>query len=390
MLDGRGLTMSSVDPSRPVIVHIVHRLDYGGLENGVVNLINGTSAYLRHVVISLTEATDFRRRLSQGVPVCEIGKRPGKDLGAYVRLYRLLRKLRPTIVHTRNVGTLDCCFIAFLAGVPIRVHGEHGWDVFDPDGENPKYRRVRRVFGRFVNSFVTVSEDLRALLVSKVGLSPDKVTRICNGVDTRRFRPVSENEALPLPERWLSHDSFVVGSVTRFSPIKDPLNLVEAFIQLRASDAGRNLRLVMVGDGDLRSEAIARLEAAGVAGDAWLPGSRDDIPKLLRGFDLFVLGSQREGISNTVLEAMATGLPVVATATGGNLELVLPDETGMVVPPGDRDSLAAAIKAYMTNTSLARAHGVNARKRAVSQFSLDGMIENYLSLYETCIAAAKL
>src|SRR5690606_25351407 len=170
----------------------------------------------------------------------------------------------------------------------------------------------------------------------------------------------------------------------------DPLNLVEAFIQLRASDAGRNLRLVMVGDGELRSEAIARLEAAGVAGDAWLPGSRDDIPKLLRGFDLFVLGSQREGISNTVLEAMATGLPVVATATGGNLELVLPDETGMVVPPGDRDSLAAAIKAYMTNTSLARAHGVNARKRAVSQFSLDGMIENYLSLYETCIAAAKL
>src|SRR5690606_27113430 len=157
--------------ARHMIVHIVHRFDYGGLENGVVNVINETSGLgLRHAVVTLTEATDFSRRLLGDVSVYAIGKRPGKDLRAYMRLFRLLRELRPAVVHTRNVGTIDCSLIAFLAGVPARVHGEHGWDVYDPDGTNPKYQRIRRIFGRFVNRFVTVSEDLCNWLVSNVGL----------------------------------------------------------------------------------------------------------------------------------------------------------------------------------------------------------------------------
>ncbi|HEU4619932.1 MAG TPA: glycosyltransferase, partial [Gammaproteobacteria bacterium] len=273
--------------------------------------------------------------------------------------------------------------------VPIRIHGEHGWDVFDPDGTSRKYRLLRRTFGRFVKAFVTVSEDLRRWLVDTVRIRPDKVTRIWNGVDTERFRPRRDTDPDPLPDGFRAPGSIVVGSVTRFSEIKDPLNLVEAFIRARAA-AGLDdsLRLVMVGDGALHAKALARLAEAGAASAAWLPGSRDDIPEILRSFDIFVLGSLREGISNTILEAMASGLPVIATATGGNLELVQPGCTGRLVPPADPASLAAAIVAYAREPSARSQHGREARARVLEHFSLGKMLEHYRRLYEESLAEA--
>ena len=135
------------DVSSPLVVHIVVRFDYGGLENGLVNLINRMpSSCARHTVIALTAATEFASRIeSDGVQVYAIGKRPGKDPAAYVRLYKLLRRLRPDVVHTRNLGTLDCQVVALLAGVRRRVHSEHGWDTTDQEGRSRKYRALRRV-----------------------------------------------------------------------------------------------------------------------------------------------------------------------------------------------------------------------------------------------------
>jgi sugar transferase (PEP-CTERM/EpsH1 system associated) len=275
--------------------------------------------------------------------------------------------------------------VAFLAGVPVRLHSEHGWDIFDPDGVDPKYRILRRVFSLFVNGFVTVSEDLRCWLVGSVGISASKVTRICNGVDIGRFRPSEQGESPSRPVRDRFHDgrAVVVGSVTRFSPIKDPLNLVEAFIRLRGDPGGAGARLAMIGDGPLREAALARLQEAGVAEFAWLPGSRDDVPELLRGMDVFVLGSLREGISNTILEAMASGLPVVATATGGNNELVLHGLTGMLVETGNPNALAEAIAAYVAARGLRAQHGARARERVVSQYSVATMIDDYRRLYKS-------
>lgn len=357
-----------------LIVHIVFRFDYGGLENGVVNVINGLSGGpFRHIVVALTEATEFADRLRDGVAVKSIGKKPGKDFGAYVRLYRLLRQLRPDIVHTRNIGTLDCAFVAFLARVPIRIHGEHGWDVFDPDGTSPKYRFMRRVLYRFVQRIVAVSEDLQRWLVEVVGLPERKIRHICNGVDTERFRPAQENE------RTAECDDVVIGSVTRFSAIKDPLNLVEAFIELRRSDS--SARLVMIGDGELHQQAKRRLTEAGLVNSNWLPGSRDDIGQQLRKMDIFVLGSLREGISNTVLEAMASGLPIIASDTGGNRELIENGVNGRLVPPGDQKALANAIRDYVQDAEQRTRHGSTSRDRALSLFSIDTMVDNYQALY---------
>ncbi|MDX1517340.1 MAG: TIGR03088 family PEP-CTERM/XrtA system glycosyltransferase [Woeseiaceae bacterium] len=358
-----------------LVAHIVFRFDYGGLENGVVNVVNGLAGGDdRHVIIALTEATAFADRLSRDVQVYNLDKQPGKDPGAYLRLYRLLRRLRPDIVHTRNIGTMDCALVAFLARVPVRIHGEHGWDVHDPDGTNPRYRRMRRLLQRFVTRIVTVSDDLKQWLITTVGVPAGKILHICNGVDTGRFRPADARSQDGIP---------TVGSVTRFSAIKDPLNLVEAFIALRRE--GLQVRLHMIGDGELLARARERLREERVEDDAWLPGSRDDIPELLRDMDLFVLGSLREGISNTVLEAMSSGLPVVASDTGGNRELVESGVNGMLVPPGDRQALAAAIRDYVQRPECRQRHGSASRDRVLSRYALTTMIERYGNLYREAL-----
>ena len=384
---------SALDP-RPLIAHVVYSFDYGGLENGVVNVINGLPADgVRHAVIALTSATDFRHRIRDpGVTVHAVGKQPGKDPGAYLRLYRLLRALRPSIVHTRNLSTIEGSLVARLAGVPHRIHGEHGWDVFDPDGTSRKYRTLRRLLDPAIDRFVTVSHELQSWLTVTVGIRPNKITRICNGVDTERFHAREGAERRILPASRFPSGSVVVGTVIRFSAIKDPLNLVEAFIEARRTPApgAPALRLVMIGDGALRAEAESRLIAAGLKEDCWLPGSRDDIPELMREFDVFVLGSRREGISNTILEAMSSGLPVIATATGGNPELVEDGKTGWLVQAGSSSALAAAMVEYARDPALREAHGIAGRRRALTEFSLRRMLADYAALYGACVATRQV
>jgi len=377
---------SGGDP-RPLIAHVVFRFDFGGLENGVANLVNALPEF-RHAIVALTEATEFRARIRRpDVVFASVGKKPGKDFGAYRRLYKILHELRPAIVHTRNFGTLDCALVAAAAGVRVRIHGEHGWDVHDPDGTNRKHRLIRRFVGRFIQRFVAVSRDLEQWLVQKVHVSARKVQHICNGVDTERFGGAGSAARAALPSEHFPPGCIVLGSITRFSEIKDPLNLVRAFISLRQrfAAAGPDVRLLMAGDGPLRAAAGQLLATAGQSHAAWLPGSRDDVPELLAAMHLFVLGSLREGISNTVLEAMASGLAVVASATGGNLELIEPDINGMLVPPGDPVALSEAIARYVSNPLLREQHGRAARERAVRQYSLTRMVEQYRELYRSLI-----
>lgn len=377
--------------SAPLIAHVVFRFDYGGLENGVVNVINGLpEALFRHAIIALTETSDFQRRIRrQDVSVHALNKRQGKDPGAYMRLFRLLRQLRPAIVHTRNLGTLDCTLVARLAGVPSRIHGEHGWDTYDPDGTNRKYRALRRMLNPTIDRFVTVSSELEQWLVQSVGIRAAKVQRICNGVNTDAFRPRASRERLLIPAERFPPQSIVVGSVTRFVDIKDPLNLVRGFIAARRDQRGQSLRLLMIGDGPLRAQAQAMLDDAGEAANAWLPGSRDDIAAVLREMDVFALSSRREGISNTVLEAMASGVPVVASATGGNLELIEDGRTGMLVPPADSEAIARALLSYAGDDGMRERHGRAARARAEREYSLRRMLADYETLYRAQCTAVE-
>ena len=367
--------MNHVAPP-PLVAHIVFRFDYGGLENGLVNLINHMPpSCARHVVIGLTEVTEFAKRINRpGVDVYAIGKKPGKDPMAYVRLFKLLRRLRPDVVHTRNIGTMDCQVIACLAGVGRRVHSEHGWDTTDHEGLSNKYRLLRRVLSVFVDRYIALSRELEDWLVNDLEVPRAKVARICNGVDIKRFEPSHS--------RRDGSESLVVGTITRFSEIKDPLNVVRAFARLNASVGGtRSVRLIMVGDGPLMEAVQREVAEHGLVGDVCLPGSQLDVVPWLAQMDLFVMGSRREGISNTILEAMAAGLPIVATRTGGNVELVDDGKTGALVPPQSPDALADAMEAYVRHEQLRLEHGTAGRRRVVDEFSLEAMVGRYAALY---------
>ena len=166
--------------------------------------------------------------------------------------------------------------------------------------------------------------------------------------------------------------------------VKDQVTFAKAFIRALELDpeAHKRLRLTMIGDGPLREEVIGILKSAKVEHLAWLPGARNDVADLMSGFDLFVLPSLAEGISNTILEAMASGLPVLATNVGGNAELVDDKNTGKLVESSDIESMARAILDYYHAPELAKKNGLAGRKRVEELFSLNAMINNYAKIYD--------
>ena len=372
------------DP-RPLIAHVMYRFDTGGLENGIVNLINHMPAdRYRHAVIALTEVTDFRKRIQRNdVQFIAFNKAPGHGFWLYPKLFKLFRQLRPAIVHSRNLAALEVQLPAWLAGVPVRIHGEHGRDVGDLDGSNVTLQRVRRFYRPFVSYYLALSRDLAQYLTGIIRVPNHKVLQVYNGVDSFRFHPGQPDQtvaACPFsrPAHWL------LGTVGRMQAVKDQPTLVRAFVRALEIDPTlkQRLRLVLIGDGPLRAECQQLLATANVAELAWLPGERSDIPELMRGLDCFVLPSLAEGISNTILEAMASGLPVIATNVGGNADLVTAGITGAIVPSADPEAMAQEIVHLATQSDTAKKMGRAGRSTVEQKFSMEAMVATYQGAYD--------
>jgi len=376
--------MSAPDP-RPLVMHVVYRFDTGGLENGLVNLINHLPASdYRHMVVALTEITPFSQRVrAADVEFVALHKAPGHALRLYPQLYRLMRQQRPAIVHTRNIAALEVVVPAWAAGVPVRIHGEHGRDVGDLDGSNRRLQFLRRLYRPFVSHYVALSRDLADYLVQRIGVAADRVTQLYNGVDTQRFKPSESSDERPTGWPFEGGGHWVFGTVGRMQTVKNQVALVDAFLHLIERDPAlrERLRLVLVGDGPLREACAARLQAAGAQDLAWLPGDRTDVAAIMRSLDCFVLPSLAEGISNTILEAMASGLSVIATDVGGNADLVSHGDTGWIVPANDANALMQAIERCANAPDDAAAMGRRGRDLVQSRFSLQSMIDQYDALY---------
>ena len=373
----------------PLIAHVIRRLAVGGLENGLINLINHMPYdRYRHAIICLMDSTDYSQRVERNdVRLYELHQRKGGGLTVHKRFFKMLRSLRPAIVHTRNLPALEFQVIAALAGVRARVHGEHGRDMYDLDGSSRKYNLLRKAIRPFVGRYTAVSADLARWLMDTVGVRPDRVNQIYNGVDVVKFHPRRTSTERIYPEGFAKSGCFVVGTVGRMEAVKDQLTLVRAFLHLVQNNRNtrERMRLIIIGDGSLRRPAMELLRNADAENLAWLPGDRKDVPELLRSMDLFVLPSLREGISNTILEAMASGLPVVATHVGGNPEIVESGVTGMLVPHSDPISMAEAIRNYVANPVKVNNHGLAGRQRTVKRFSMNAMITGYLKTYDSAL-----
>lgn len=382
---------SAVADKAPLVVHVVHRFDTGGLENGLANLIDymDPRAY-RHAVLALTEVSAFRSRVRRSdVDFVSLNKRPGHGMWLWPRIWSWLRLARPAIVHTRNLGPLEMQVAAAAARVPVRIHGEHGRELDDLDGSNRRLQRVRRLYAPFVHRYVALSRDLERYLVGPVGIAPMRITQIYNGVDADRFRANLGVRAAIEGCPFGDPAHLLFGTVGRMQGVKAQTVLAQAFVRtLALAPACRDrLRLVMVGEGPLRAESVAILQAAGAAHLAWLPGERADVADVMRGLDCFVLPSLAEGISNTILEAMASGLPVIATRVGGNPELVSDGRTGVLVASSDVEGLARAMCEMAQDPIRAAAMGREGRSAVEQRFSLQAMVGAYRALYDNQLEA---
>ena len=372
----------------PLICHVVYRFAVGGLENGVVNLINHLpSDRWRHAVVSLTDIDPgfAARSRTPGVALHALHKPPGQGFRQWPALARLFRQLRPAIVHTRNLAALEAQLPAWWTGVPGRVHGEHGRDAEDPNGTSRRHQWMRKAYRPFVQHTIALGRELADYSAQRIGIPPGRLHTVYNGVDTERFRPTPDGRRTPLsgspfndPALWL------VGTVGRMQTVKAQPLLARAFVlALQWQPMLRErLRLVMVGDGPLRGECEAVLSEAGMAELTWFAGERGDVPDVMRGLDCFVLPSLAEGISNTILEAMASGLPVLATAVGANGELVAPGATGRLVLPGDAGALAEGLVQMARDSGGTAAQGRAGRQRVEQRFSLGSMVAAYESVYQ--------
>jgi sugar transferase (PEP-CTERM/EpsH1 system associated) len=360
-------------------MHVVHCLGThgrtGGMEYGVIKLANGgdPTRVLTAVCSTRTADTAIRGLLEPTVPYYECAGRRGNDPGVVRSLYRVFRQFRPHVVHTHGWGTLlEGMAAARLARVPRLVHGEHG------TLQRRAYQRwIQRVAWQRADEVLTVSSRLADRLARDVGVPRTRLRTIRNGVDLERFDPHHRESVRR--DLGIEDDVVVFGTVGRLVPVKDHATLLRAFAE--AVRGYPRTMLVVAGDGPLREALQRQAGDLGVADRVRFLGHRADVERILAAFDVFVLSSVSEGMSNTILEAMATELPVIATAVGGADELVVEGETGMLIPAGDPERLAGAMASLASNGARRRSMGGAARQRARRDFSLSRMIAEYEQLY---------
>jgi len=364
------------------ILHVLLSLEPGGLENGVVNVINRLDhTRFESSVCCLKHAGEFARRIDDPrVAIHELHWRGGNDPRLALRLAGLLRRTRPHIVHTRNAEPFFYGFAgAKLARAQALVHSEHGRK-FD---DRPSRFAVQRWMSRHTDAIFAVSGQLKDDLVKHIGMPEASVEVLHNGVDLSRFN-VAERATTHASTRdtlrleWGVPDGrLVVGSVGRLAAVKNYGLLVRA-----VASSGLDVHLVLAGEGPERAALTALAESLGIASRVHLLGHCNDVDRVLGAFDVFVLPSFSEGMSNTLLEAMAAGVPPVASAVGGNGEIVRDGVDGRLFASDDEAGLAACLVALCRDDALRTRLAAAARERVHSAFDIRSMIERYEQLYE--------
>jgi len=367
---------------RPLrVMHVFDRLDVGGTEKAVMRLVKGLEPGLfEHYICTLRGTAASTGEWASGVTVLHAGREGAAFQFNVPRLVRVMRAVRPSIVHSRNWGGIEAVIAARIARIPVAIHSEHGYELAMLCGL-PVHRRVLRHFVyRFASAVAAVTEELRDYHAVQAWWNPEAITVLYNGVDLQEFSPRpqvrdSVRERLGIPK-----DALVVGSVGRIVPLKDFMTLLKAAEVLVREMP--NLHVILVGSGP----ELPRLQdyannSPQLAGRVVFPGTVNYVADLLNAMDIFVLPTLLEGMSNTLLEALAVGLAIVATRVGGNPEVVAEGECGYLFAPQDVPELVSQLRTLLRDSQLRADFGRAARDRALRHFSLELMLRRYRDLY---------
>jgi glycosyltransferase involved in cell wall biosynthesis len=362
--------------SRVTVVHVVASLDVGGLEGVVFDLVkHADRTRFAPRVVCLEDLGAWRWRFAElGIPVDCIAPQRGGLAGRILRLARRLREIGADVVHTHNVKPhLHGALAAALARVPVALNTKHGRNF----PTRPLARLGNRLACRVCTDLVGVSADCASIWRDIERARPEKVSTITNGVDLAAF-PFSPRPAGGPPRAV---------SVARLSSVKDPVTLLLA--TRRVLDREPGFRLDLAGDGPLRFEVEQAIVRLRLGGAVRMHGAIDDVRPVLSGASFFVLASTSEGVSLTLLEAMAVGLPVVATRVGGTPEVVDHGVTGVLVPPRAPEALADAMLWMLRQPGQRERMGRLARCRVEDRFDVRRTVAAYEQMYLRALNARR-
>ena len=356
------------------IAHIVSNLDIGGLEKVVISLVNHLDTErFRPALFCLGNGGELVADVR--CDVTSLGKGEGFSYLLPLRLARLFRRERIDIVHCHNFSPL---IYGALAGTIVAVKGV----VYTVHGAKTSARKKTSWIQRMdvVKKVVTVSEDARRVALASGALPSKKIDTIVNGISMAGFEGAFDR-ATKRGQLGFPTDATVYGIVARLTPAKDHATLFRSFRLL--VEEHPHAVLAVVGDGELEAGLHALAGELGVEDCVRFLGRRHDVADILRALDVFVLSSTTEGLSITLIEAMAAGLPIVATRVGGNSEVVIDRETGLLVPAADPEAFKTAMAWMLGNPEGARHMGRSGRERATTHFSVERMVKRYQTIYET-------
>ena len=365
-------------------MHVLDSLAMGGTERMLINLVNRMDAgRFEHVICCVSRKGEGASHLNPEVRCLDMGKGSARDWLMPRKIANLLRVERPDVVHTRSWSGVDGVLAQQLAKLNQRsgrlVHSEHGRNMPNIHTEPLKGRVIRRMIYHLADEVFAVSAELRDHFCRETGFPAARMRVIPNGVEIAKFDQADPQGVRE--ELGIEANDFVIGMVARLNPTKDLLTLVRAFARLSQTTPERKPRLVLVGEGQERRKVEQFAAEQNLQRAIILTGTRDDVPRLLRAMDVFVLSSFSEGMSGAVLEAMGARLPVVATNVGSNSELVSEGETGFLVEPRDETTMAERLARLMANRELARQLGEAGRRRLEQSYGIETMVQRYEELY---------
>lgn len=369
--------------SKPVVCQLVHGLPVGGTEVMVDRLIRRLASRFHFVIACLDEVGDLGQRLiNDGFELHQLGRRPGFDWACVRRLVRRLEGQGVQLVHAHQ-------YTPFAYAAAMRVFGrrprilftEHGR--FYPDVAS----RKRKLFNRLMTSrrdrFIAVGGSVRQALIDKEGLPGSRIEVIYNGVDQSPVRLDAAQRAEVRAELGVAESDFLVLQVARLDTIKDHSTAIRTISAAARQDP--RLKLHLVGDGPERQRIEHQVAALGLNHCVTVHGQRRDVSRLLAAADAFLLTSVSEGIPVTIIEAMASRLPVVSTAVGGVPEVIDDGLSGLLAPAGDDKALAAALVRLACDAELRYRLAECGARRAAERFSEDLMINEYACIYAEMI-----